>query len=207
MGIIDRLLGSKTVTSDTIRSEISKAESAIAAHRAKIEAANVNVALLSDEAHVKIEQEIAEDRRAIIRLEARVALLTEQLPAIIEAEAAAQAAAKDEALRKRAEDCRKANTVESKKLLTDFDRLASQMGDVLSRLNEIADETNSVNQALRTNPVGADSVVGFETLYRKYPDRQATERISFRAGHYEFPFSEIILPTAFAGGKAHWPRS
>jgi hypothetical protein len=111
------------------------------------------------------------------------------------AEEAAQAAAKDEALRKRAEACRESNTVESKKLLTDFDRLASQMGDVLSRLNEIADETNSVNTALKNNHV-ADTVTVYETLYRRHP-----------TGHYyEFPFSEIILPTAFAGGKQHWPR-
>ena len=33
-------------------------------------------------------------------------------------------------------------------------------------------------------------------LYRKHP-----------SGLYEFPFSEIVLPAAFTGGKAHWPRS
>ena len=106
-----------------------------------------------------------------------------------------KAAAKDEALRKRAEDCRKANAVEGKKLLTEFDKLASQMGDVLVRIKEIADETMSVNKALHANPV-ADSIICYENLYRQRP-----------AGYYEFPFSEIILPTAFAGGKAHWPRS
>jgi hypothetical protein len=121
--------------------------------------------------------------------------LSDQLPAVLAAKAAAQAAAKDEALRKRAEDCRKANAVEGKKLLTEFDKLASQMGDVLARIKEIADETMSVNKALHANPV-ADSIICYESLYRRPP-----------AGYYEFPFSEIILPAAFAGGKAHWPRS
>ncbi|WP_416193597.1 hypothetical protein [Nitrobacter sp. TKz-YC01] len=195
MSIIDRLLGSKTtITSAAVREEISKAESDLAAHRAKIEAANVNVALLSDEAHIKIEQEIAADRRAITRLEARVSLLTEQLPAIVEAEAAAESAAKDEALRKQAEACRKANAVEAKQILTEVDKLSSRLGDHLARLKEIGDETNSVNQALHTNPV-ADRVTCYENLYR-----------SPRAGLYEFPFSEIILPPAFSGGKQHWPR-
>jgi hypothetical protein len=69
------------------------------------------------------------------------------------------------------------------------------MGDRFARLNEIADETNSVNKALHATPI-ADSVVGFETLYRKHP-----------AGLYGFPFSELILPAAFSGGKQHWPRS
>lgn len=195
MGIIDKLLGSKTtITSATIREEISRAESSIAAYRAKIEAANGNVALLSDEAHVKIEQEIAADRRAITRLEARVSLLTEQFPAIVEAEAAAEAAAKDEALRKRAEACRKANAVEGKQILAEIDKLSSRLGGHLARLKEIGDETNSVNMALHANPV-ADRVTCYETLYRKHP-----------AGLYEFPFSEIILPPAFTGGKQHWPR-
>lgn len=196
MSVITKFFSkSSVITSDMIRNEISEAERKIADHRAKIQAANVSVALLSDEAHVKIENEIAGDRRAITRLEARASLLTEQLPAVLAAEEAAEAAAKDEALRNRAEACRKANAVEGKKLLTEFDKLASQMGDVLARIKEIADETNSVNQALRLSPL-ADSVICYENLYRRP-----------RAGLYEFPFSEIILPPAFTGGKQHWPRS
>ena len=65
----------------------------------------------------------------------------------------------------------------------------------LSRLKEIGEETNSVNKALSRNPV-ADRIICYETLYRKHP-----------AGCYEFPFSEMVLPAAFTGGKAHWPRS
>jgi hypothetical protein len=196
MSIITKLFSkSSVITSDMIRNEINEAESKIADHRAKIQAANVSVALLSDEAHVKIENEIAADRRAIMRLQTLVSHLNDELPKVEAAEEAAQAAAKDEALRKRAEECRKMNTVESKKLLTEFDKLASQMGDVLARIKEIADETMSVNKALHANPV-ADSIICYEDLYRQRP-----------AGYYEFPFSEIILPTAFTGGKAHWPRS
>lgn len=195
MGILQRLFPAKTtITSAAIREEISKAESDLAAHRAKIEAANVNVALLSDEAHIQVEQEIAADRRAITRLEARVSLLTEQLPAVIAAEETAEAAAKDEALRKRAEDCRKANAVEAKQILAEVDKLSSRLGDHFARLKEIGDETNSVNQALHTNPV-AERITCYENLYR-----------SPRAGLYEFPFSEVVLPAAFTGGKQHWPR-
>jgi hypothetical protein len=69
------------------------------------------------------------------------------------------------------------------------------MGDVSTRIKEIANETISVNETLHTNPV-ADSIICYENLYRRHS-----------AGFYEFPFSEIILPAAFTGGKAHWPRS
>ena len=195
MSIITKLFSkSSVITSDMIRNEISEAERKIADHRAKIQAANVSVALLSDEAHVKIESEIAADRRAITRLEARVSLLRDDLPKTIAAEETAAKAEADAALCARAEECRKANAVEGKKLLTEFDKLASQMGDVLARIKEIADETMSVNKALHANPV-ADSIICYENLYRQRP-----------AGYYEFPFSEIILPAAFSGGKAHWPR-
>jgi hypothetical protein len=161
---------------------------------------------MTDAEHVKMETDIAATKRAIKRLDSRIALLSDQLPAVLAAEEAAQAAAKDEALRKRAEECRKANIVESKKLLTEYDIAAAKIGDILARLKEIADETTSVNEALHANPV-ADSVLCRDTLYRKHPDREATERICFRAGHYEVPLSGIHLPPAFTGGKAHWPRS
>jgi hypothetical protein len=196
MSIITRFFSkSAVITSDMIQAEIERAEGEIVTLQSKLAAARSGIMLLSDSEHQTVEQSSAVTKRAIDRLDMRVAHLQSELPAVLAAEAAAQAAAKDEALRQRAAACRNANTVESKKLLTEFDKLASQMGDVLARLHEIADETNSVNQALHRNQV-ADSVVHYGTLYRKHP-----------AGHYEFPFSEIILPTAFAGGKAHWPRS
>jgi hypothetical protein len=162
--------------------------------------------LINDSEHQAVEQSSAATKRAIDRLDARIAHLQSELPRVEAEEAAAQAAAKDEALRKLAEDCRKANIVESKKLLTEYDIAAAKIGDIRARLKEIADETTSVNEALHANPV-ADSVLCRDTLYRKNPDREATERICFRAGHYEVPLSGIHLPPAFAGGKAHWPRS
>lgn len=79
--------------------------------------------------------------------------------------------------------------------MTEFYKLASQMGDVLARLHEIADETNSVNATVKNNPT-SDRIIGYETLYRQHP-----------AGHYEFPFSAMVIPAAFSGGTAHWPRS
>jgi hypothetical protein len=76
-----------------------------------------------------------------------------------------------------------------------FSAAAAKIGDVLARLNEIAEEMNNVNMTLKNNPV-ADRILGYETLYRKHS-----------AGHYEFPFSAIVIPPAFTGGKQHWPRS
>jgi hypothetical protein len=165
-----------------------------------------DIAAMTDEQHVAAEANVAALRRAITRLQARVSLLNDELPKVEAAEGAAQAAAKDEALRQHAEAVRKANTVESKKLFAAIDKLSCQMSDVLARLNEIADETNDVNDALHSNPV-ADGVIGYETLYRKHPDRKAIEGIGFRPGHYELPLSAMVLPATFAGGKAHWPRS
>jgi predicted nucleic acid-binding Zn-ribbon protein len=196
MNFITKLLGSKVaVTSAGIRNEIEKAENEAAALRDKIEGMLSGLAVMTDEQHLAAESNVAALRRAITRLEVRANTLAAELPAVIATEEAAQIAAKNDALRSRVEACRKANTVESKKLLTEFDKLASQMGDIFARLNEIADETNSVNTALKNNRV-ADSVTGYETLYRRHP-----------AGHYELPLSTIVLPPAFAGGTAAWPRS
>jgi chromosome segregation ATPase len=195
IGILEKFFPAKAaITSATIRNEIESANTEIAAHCAKIDGMMDDIAAMTDEQHVAAEANVAALHRAITRLQARVSLLNDELLKVEAAEAAAQAAAKDEALRQRAEAARKANTVESKKLLAEIDKLSCQMGDVLARLNEIADETNSVNGALRSNPV-ADSIVGFETLYRKHP-----------AGHYELPLSAIVLPPAFSGGTARWPR-
>ena len=142
------------------------------------------IMLLSDSEHQAVEQSSAATKRAIDQLDMRIAHLQSELPAVLAAEEAAQAAAKDEALRKRAEACRNANIVESKTILTQIDKLSAQMADALARLKEIADETNSVNEALRRNRV-ADSVVSYDVLYRKHPDREATGSVSFRAGRYE----------------------
>jgi hypothetical protein len=196
MGIITRFFSkSAAITSDMIQAEIERAEGEVVTLHSKLAAARSGILLMNDSEHQAVEQNSAATKRAIDRLGMRIAHLQSELPAVLAAEEAAQAVAKDEALRKRAEDCRKANTVESKNLLTEFDKLASQMGDVLARLKEIGGETNSVNKALHTNPV-ADRVTCYETLYRKHP-----------SGCYEFPFSEMVIPFAFTGGKQHWPRS
>jgi hypothetical protein len=63
--------GMRALGAETIKAEIERAESELANHRAKVQAANVSVALLSDEAHLKIENEIAADRRAF-RLSYRI---------------------------------------------------------------------------------------------------------------------------------------
>ncbi|WP_319796619.1 hypothetical protein [Nitrobacter sp.] len=196
MGILEKFFPAKTaITSAAIRAEIDHSEAEIARLQAEIGPKLAAIAAMTDAEHVRAEADIAATKRAIARLDARVAHLTNELPAVVAAEEAAQVATKNEALRQRAEDCRKMNAAEAKKLLADYDRLASQMGDVFARLNEIADETNSVNKVLSSNRV-ADSIVGYETLYRRLP-----------AGHFEFPFSAIVLPAGFSGGKAHWPRS
>jgi hypothetical protein len=207
VGIIDRLLGSKTaITSATIRDEISKAESSLATHRAKIEAANVSVALLSDEAHVTIENEIAADRRAITRLKARVSLLKNDLPNVLAAEEAAQAAAKDEALRKRAEECRKMNSAGAKKLLESYAEHANAIAEIIAKLKAMSSEVIDLNQELRLNPV-AESIVGYDTHFRKHADREATGSASFRPGRYEDSLETMVrLPPAFVGAYI-WPRS
>lgn len=196
MSIITRFFSkSAVITSDMIQAEIERAEGEVVTLHSKLAAARSGIMFMSDSEHQAVEADAAGTERAIDRLDARIAHLRSELPAVLTAEAEQRAAAKDEALRKRAEACRNANIVESKNLLIEIDKLSSQMGDRLARLKEIGDETNSVNMALRANPV-AERITCFENLYR-----------SPRAGLYEFPFSEVILPPAFTGGKQHWPRS
>jgi hypothetical protein len=180
MNFITKLLGSKAaVTSAGIRAEINKAEIEAAALRDKIEDVMDGIAAFSDEQHVTAEASVAALRRAITRLEARANTLAAELPTVIAAEKAAQKAEADKALKDRAEACRKANTVEAKKLLADYDRLASQMGDIFQRLDKIAEERNAINKELKDNPV-ADDLPHWHDLFRKQPDRQAFVRRELR---------------------------
>lgn len=196
MSFLERLFPKNTpITSTSIIAERERAESEIVSHRAKLEGALASVATMTDAEHQKAEAENAASRRAIVRLESRIAHLQAELPKVIEAEEAAKRAAMDDALRARAEASRAANTVEAEKLLADYEGLAFQVGDILARLDEIAAETNAVNAELHRNPV-ADGVVGFSDIHRKRPQ-----------GHYELPLSGLVLPPAFAGEKAAWPRS
>jgi hypothetical protein len=206
MSMITRFFAkSAVITSDMIRKEIERAESETVTLHSKLAAARSGVMFMSDSEHRAVEAGGAATERAITRMDARISHLQSELPAVFfAAEEAAQAVAKDEALRKRANECRKANAKEAKVLLASYAQHANAIGDVIARLKEITDETNTLNQALHRNPV-ADSVVSYDTLHRKHPDRSATERISFRAGRYEDSLETAVhLPPAFVRGPWAW---
>lgn len=180
MGIIEKLFPAKAViTSESIRAEIGRTQNDISALHAKLDGVMSGVATMTDAEHIAAEANVAVIKRSIVRLEARVAHLTDELPRVIVAEADTAKAAADEALRQRAEVARKANSKEAAVLLRDYEKLASQIGDILSRLNEIASETDSVNQTLRSNPV-AEGVIGWDALHRKHTDREASEQREMR---------------------------
>lgn len=191
MNMIAKFFTSKTtITSDTIRARLADAETEIAAHRAKIGSAFAGVAAMSDAEHVKIEGEIAATERAITRLESLVVYLNAELPTVIATEEAAAKTAADEALRQRAEAARRAVNKESATLLREYDSLAAKIGDILFRLEEIASEANSVNAALRLNPV-AESVLGYDTVHRKHPEREASEQREVRPV-WRYPSGTVI---------------
>lgn len=176
MSFLAKLMPAKApITSDSIRAEIASGESEIANHRAKLAGAMDGLAAMTDAEHVAAETAVAATRRAIARLESRVNHLAAELPKVIAAEEAAAKAAADEALRQRAEACRKANR-EAKKLLVEYDRLASAMGDVFARLNEINTEHESVRAALKDAGLGGEELPHWSGIHRKSPDRQASER-------------------------------
>lgn len=186
MGLIEKFFPAKTaITSATIRAEIDHSEAEIARLHAEIGPRLAAIATMTDAEHVKAEADIAATKRAIARLDARIAHLTSELPTVLAAEEAAQKAEADRSLTDRAEKCRKANTVEAKKLLADYDRLASQMGDIFQRLDKIAEERNAINKELKDNPV-ADDLPHWHDLFRKQPDRQAFVR---RELHLAWVFS------------------
>jgi hypothetical protein len=176
MGIIDRLFPAPAAaTSAAIQNAIAKAESEAAALRTKLSAARTGIAFMSDAEHQSAEQDIAATERAIKRLEARVIHLTEELPAVVEAETAAAAAEADATLIRRAKAATKANTVEAKKLLEQYAEHASEIADIIAKLQAISGETDSVNAALRSNPV-TEQITGWNPTHRKAPDQIATEQ-------------------------------
>jgi hypothetical protein len=92
-------------------------------------------------------------------------------------------------LRQRAEACRKANAKEAAKLLSEYEKLAGQMADVLARLAEICAQTDAVNAELRKNQV-AETVSTYNEIHRKTPDRPAGERREMRpCWVYRYPAS------------------
>lgn len=182
MGILQTLRGkSNPFTAQAIREEIARAEAQITTHRANLDAATEAIAVMDDAQHRAADDDMAVIRRSITRLEARVSQLAAELPRIVTAEDVAAKVAADEALRKRAETARKANTKEAAGLLQQYGKLAEQIADIMTRLDEISAETISVNNALRRNPV-AEHVPSYNGIHRKHPDHEAVERREMRLG-------------------------
>ncbi|WP_425991067.1 hypothetical protein [Afipia sp. DC4300-2b1] len=180
MSILSKFFGGKTaITADAIRTESARTTGEIAAHRAKLEGALVGIALMNDEEHQKAEADIAATRRTIARLEARLAHLDSELPAVIAAEETASKNVADAVLVARSDAAREANTKEAAKLLKDYDKLAAQIGDIISRLKDMSEETAAVNTALRTNPLAA-TVASYHDIHRKSPDQPASEVCEMR---------------------------
>jgi hypothetical protein len=181
MGMLEKFFGVKsaTISSEMIRDEIARAESELATLQASLSGALSAVATMSDEEHIKAEADVASTKRAISRLEARVTQLNIELPNVLAAEQAAAKIAADEALRRRAEAVRKASSKEAAALLREYDKLAGQIVDILSRFEEISTETNAVNDALRLNLV-AEHITDYTTIHRKHPDRPASEQREMR---------------------------
>jgi hypothetical protein len=166
MSFLAKLMPAKAlITSDSIRAEIVSAQSEIDNHRVKLAGAMDGVALMNDSEHVAAEASIAATKRAIARLESKVAHLTTELPNAIAKEEAAAKTAADEALRQRAESSRKANTVEAKKLLNEYNIHAAKVAGILAQLKGLADEANAINVELGKNPV-ADAVPSYEHVHR-----------------------------------------
>ncbi|QND70767.1 hypothetical protein [Tardiphaga robiniae] len=191
MSMLERFFGGKAtvITSTLIRADIERCESEIAALHGTMDGAMAGLATMTDADHVAAEATIAAGKRSVARLDARVAHLTAELPKVIAAEEAAAKIAADEALRQRAEAARKANAKEAAKLLSEYEKLAGPMADILARLAAIDAEREAVNEALHKNPV-AEGVVGYSTLLRKAPDRSASERRETRpCWVYKYPAS------------------
>jgi hypothetical protein len=191
MSILERFFGGKptVITSTLIRADIERCESEIAALHGKMDGAMAGLATMTDADHVAAEATIAAGKRSVARLDARVAHLTAELPKVIAAEEAAAKVAADEALRQRAEAARKANTKEAAKLLSEYEKLAGPMADILARFAAIDAEREAVNEALHKNPV-AEGVIGYSTLHRKTPDRPASKRFEPRlCWVYRYPAS------------------
>jgi hypothetical protein len=191
MSIFERFFGGKTtvITSTLIRADIERCESDIAAVHRKMDGVIAGLATMTDADHVATEAIIAADKRSVARLDARVAHLTAELPRVISAEEATAKATADEALRQRAEAARKANTKEAAKLLSEYEKLAGPMADILAGLAAIDTEREAVNEALRKNPV-AETVSSYVEIHRRCAGRPASERREMRpCWVYKYPAS------------------
>lgn len=191
MGILEKLLGSKTttITSASIRSEIDRCNGEINDIHAKIEGAMDGLAAMTDEQHVAAEANAASLRRSVARLESRIAALDTELPAVLAAEEAQARADADAALLKRANAARKSNTAEAKKLLEQYESAAHAVVEVLTKLKAIDAEREAVNKALKLNPV-CEGVEDYNTIHRSTPGTDATERKAVRpCWVYKYPGS------------------
>ncbi|MET4022791.1 hypothetical protein [Bradyrhizobium sp. RT10b] len=190
MNMITKLFAPKTaITSATIRVEIERVESEIAAHSAQLESLLSGIAFMDDGQHAQSEADAAAIKRAIMRLEAQANYLAVELPNVIAAEEAAAKVAADDALRQRAEAARKANTKEAGKLLADYAVHAARVAEVTAKLEALDIETEAVNASLRSNPV-AEPVASYDAIHRRSPDRPAGERRAVRkCWVYRYPGS------------------
>ncbi|MBR1131913.1 hypothetical protein [Bradyrhizobium iriomotense] len=197
MNLLAKFFSPKTaITSATIRAEIARAESEIAAHRAQQEGVLAGIAVMNDSQHAQADADAAAIKRAIMRLEARANHLTVELPNVIAAEEAAAKVAADDSLRQRAEAARKANTKEAAKLLAEYATAAARVAEVIANLEALDIETTAVNAALRSNPV-VEPVVAYDAIHRRSPDRPAGERRAVRkCWVYRYPGSPRDTDTA-----------
>jgi hypothetical protein len=91
-------------------------------------------------------------------------------------------------------------------LLESYAEHANAIAEIIAKLKAMSSEVIDLNQELRLNPV-AESIVGYDVLFRKLPDREATGSVSFRPGRYEDSLeTTVLLPPAFVGAYI-WPRS
>lgn len=187
MSIIQAIFGKKTPTSENIAAEIERARADLDAATAKRDAVLASIATMSDDEHRAAEETAEARRRAAERAKARIAVLETAHADAVATEVEASRLAANEALRKRAEASRHANDAEAAKILTEYDKLATQMGDKLARLAAIDLEREAVNGELRVNPV-AETVPAYSDVHRKMPDQEAAERTQVLPCHvYRYP--------------------
>ncbi|RYH67992.1 MAG: hypothetical protein EON54_03270 [Alcaligenaceae bacterium] len=175
MKLLDMLFKSVDPTSANIMDQIATArseyESAIAARATLL----AGLSTFNDAQHQKAEAQCEAYRRAADRAAARVADLEAMRKDALAAEALAQRAEIDDALRQRAEVARHANRTEAADLLNEYDALAVKIAEIFARLDAIDAAREAVNMALRSNPV-AKPVQSYERYHRKHADREAAVR-------------------------------
>jgi hypothetical protein len=175
MKILNHLFGKKAPTSLAIAAEIEKTRAEHADAILKRGAALADLSTMSDAEHVRAEAEYQAQRRAADRAEARVAELEKAHADALATEAAETERERAERFHQRVEAARRAVQVESAELLAHYDRCATALADVLTRLDAINAEVNAVNEAGRHVP-NFEPVRNTDVAHRKHPDRLPSER-------------------------------